>query len=263
MFTNHFKMSAHPFREKTASEFILRDERMAQGLARLDFLLHHGSLALITGDEGVGKSTLVRLFMDSLAKNRYRTIYVHLTHLNAVAFLRLLLSSMGEVPRRGKERVLMQIMNRSQSGDLTTLFLIDEAHLLDPDALLDLRLLLSSPGPEANGCKMVLIGHPDIKKELCRSRHIALNQRIAVRYHLQAFSPPQTRSYLDFQLRQAGSSEKLFDEDVKSDIHEYARGVPRMVNHLATACLINAVVTNSQRVTKPLFVQAIQDLHLF
>jgi len=263
MFTNHFKMTAHPFCEKPSPNAILRDERMAQGLARLEFFLQHGALTLITGDEGVGKSTLVRLFMDSLGKNRYRPVYVHLTRLNASSLLRLLASTLGEAPKRGKERVLLQILNKTQSSDLTTVFLIDEAHLLDPDVFTDLRLLTSSAFPDAHPLKIALFGHTELKKELARSCHTALVQRICVRFHIPALSLVQTQHYIDFQLRQAGSSEKLFDEDAKNDIHEYARGIPRLINHLATASLINAAQSNSPRVTHALFLQTIQDIHTF
>ncbi|KPA11543.1 type II secretory pathway, component ExeA, partial [Candidatus Magnetomorum sp. HK-1] len=50
----------------------------------------------------------------------------------------------------------------------------------------------------------------------------------------------QTRQYIAFQLRRVNCSEKVFEEEVKNDIHKYAMGIPRIVNKIATACLINA-----------------------
>jgi len=110
MFTTHFKMTDHPFSERVPIHGILRDERMTQGTARLNSISHHATLALITGDEGVGKSSLIRLFMDSLGKNRYHPVYIHLTHLNAPSFLKILVSTMGELPAWGKHKVLLQIL---------------------------------------------------------------------------------------------------------------------------------------------------------
>ena len=38
MFTTYFKMTRHPFCERTPINQILKDERISQGLARLEYL---------------------------------------------------------------------------------------------------------------------------------------------------------------------------------------------------------------------------------
>ncbi len=259
MFTTHFKMTDHPFTEKVPIEGILHDERMAQGKARLEFLKQHASLALITSDEGVGKSSLLRLFMDSLGKNRYSPVYIHLTHLNALSLLKMLVSAMGELPARGKDRIFMQILNKVNASDITTIFLIDEAHLLPSEALIDLRLLVSSAIEEADQLKIILTGHSEIRKELRRSCHGALLQRISVRYHIPPLTLAQTHQYMDFRMRRVGASEKIFETEVKNEIHEYARGVPRLINNLATACLLNAAAHNSQKVNTAILLQTLEE----
>ena len=46
MFTTHFKMTTQPFLENTPAQHILKDERITEGLARLQYLTTHGTLAL-------------------------------------------------------------------------------------------------------------------------------------------------------------------------------------------------------------------------
>jgi len=263
MFTTHFKMTDHPFKEKVPIDAIFRDERMIQGSARLEFLKHHASIALITGDEGVGKSSLVRLFMASLHQKQYRPLYTHLTRFNAASFLKIIVSAMDELPAWGKQNLFFQILNKTKSPDIATILLIDEAQLLAQDSLIDLRLLVSSAIEETDSLKIVLIGHSAIKKELRRSCHAALLQRITVRYHIPPLTLSQTEQYMDFHMRRVGASEKVFETEVKSDIHEYARGVPRLINNLATACLIDAAVLNSQKVTHAILLQTLDDFQIF
>jgi type II secretory pathway predicted ATPase ExeA len=74
MFLNHFKMNDHPFQERPPVEWILKDNRISQSLARLDYFSQQGTLALVIGQTGVGKSTLLRLFIQNLSKNRYRPL---------------------------------------------------------------------------------------------------------------------------------------------------------------------------------------------
>lgn len=263
MFITHFKMTDHPFAEKTKIEGIFQDERITQGLARLSFLAQYCTVALITGEVGVGKSTLLKLFIHSLGKNRFHPVYVHLTHLSALSLLKILVNALGEVPTRGKEKVVLQILNKIKSTDSATILLIDEAHLLDPDVLIDLRLLISSANEHSSPLKIVLCGHSNLKKEIRRSCHEALVQRITVHYHIPPMSLTQTNQYIDFQMRRVMCSEKIFEPEVKNEIHEYTRGIPRLVNNLATACLMNAAASNFQKVNAHVLTQTLHEFQLF
>jgi len=49
-----------------------------------------------------------------------------------------------------------------------------------------------------------------------------------------------------------GASERIFENQAKGLIHDYAAGLPRQVNNLATACLINAAARNLPRIDEPL-----------
>ncbi len=262
MFTTHFKMTRHPFCERTPVEGILKDERISQGLARLEYLASEGTIALLTGPTGVGKSSLLKLFLSSLSRNQFHPLYLHLTHLSSGAFLKLIVARLGEVPRRGKETLFLQILEKAKAGELSTLLLVDEAHLLDPDALTDLRLLVSSALEEVPPFKIILAGQDSLRDQLKRSVHGDLVQRISVRYQLPPLTKDQTEAYIDFQMRQAGASQKIFEPEVKSLIHDYAGGIPRQINNLATACLIQAAARNTQKVQEPLFHETLVEFQL-
>jgi len=263
MFTTHFKMTDHPFPATLPLGAIQRDQRFCEALARLQFFLDFDSCALVTGDEGVGKSSLIRLFIDSLTKKRFLPVYLHLTQLKPTAFLKMFVHALGEKPALTKDRVLIQILAKINTLDDTIICIIDEAHLLDPGALVDMRLLLSgAPQAEAK-LKLLLVGHPQLKKDLRRSCHTALAQRITVRYNLPSFSLQQTIDYIDFHLSRVGVDTKLFDDDVKKEIHEHARGVPRLINNIATACLIAATTLNAQKITREIFSHATHEFQLY
>jgi len=260
MYTTFFKMTNTPFIEKIPVDGIMRDERMNQGFARLKFMLQHASLALITGDAGSGKSTLLRLFISYLTKNRFHATYLHFTHLRAFSLLKSLVSALGERPAQGKERVMMQIVSKVQSIEVPTIIHIDEAHLLDPDALVDLRLLLSSAIDETDRLKIILAGHSELRKELRRTCHYSLNQRITIRYNFPPMTVTQTHQYIDFHMKRVHSTGSIFDDQVKNDIHELSMGLPRLVNNYAALCLLNAAAENKRRVDADVLAKAIREL---
>lgn len=262
MFLKHFKMNAHPFNERPPIEWILKDHRIAQGLARLNYFTQQGTIALLIGQTGVGKSSLLRLFIHSLSKNRYRPLYLHFADLNPSALLRLIVSQLGEPPKRGKETLFLQIIERTTKTDLTTVIIIDEAHLIAPEALTDLRLLVSSPMDTQPPLKVILSGQEPLAQILSRSSHTDFVQRICVRCHLYNLTKDQSVAYIDSRMNLAGASEKVFEPEAKTIIHDYASGIPRQINNIATACLINAATKNLQKIDEPLVTETISEFHL-
>ena len=262
MFTTHFKMTAQPFLERAPVEQILADERITEGLARLEYLATAGSIGLLTGQTGVGKSSIVKLFVGSLSRNLYDPVYLSLTYVGASGILKLLVSSLGEQPRRGKERLFMQILERVEANDHTTLLVVDDAHLLPSESLTDLRLLVSSGLDKGPPLKILLSGQETLRKELSRARHADLVHRLSVRYHVPTLSKEETLHYIDFQLGIAGVSDKVFEPEAKTLIHDYSGGVPRRINNIATACLIQAVSRNVQKISEALVNDTAPELHL-
>ena len=61
---------------------------------------------------------------------------------------------------------------------------------------------------------------------------------------------------------QAGGAEDIFDTSVKELIHDYTGGVPRAINNLATACLLQAVAQSVLRIDEALFQQTSTEFQL-
>ena len=130
------------------------------------------------------------------------------------------------------------------------------------DALTDIRLLISSAIDDTPPLKVVLAGQEPLRHTLRQSSQAALLSRIGVRHHLPSLSKVQTAAYIDFQLKQAGGSEKLFEDSTKELIHDYSGGVPRQINNLGTACLLAAAAENASRVTEAVLQKTLTEFQL-
>jgi general secretion pathway protein A len=262
MYLEHFQLKSQPFSEHAAVSALWQDGRMDEGLARLEYLVESGQLGLVTGPSGVGKSALLKRFLHGLLPQHCQAVYCHLTHLPSAGLLKLVVTQLGEQARRGKERIYEQILERAARAEATLLLVFDEAHLLDGDALTDLRLLISSALDVRPPLKMLLVGQEPLRAILRRARHADLLNRVSVRYHLRPFSREQTCQYIDFQVSHAGGDVKLFDDSVKAAIHDFTGGVPRQINNLATACLLQAMARKVRRIDDELFQYAAGELQL-
>ncbi|WP_457552596.1 ExeA family protein [Desulfobacula sp.] len=262
MFLSQFNMTNHPFCEKPPIDWILNDDRFDRAAARLSFFQEQGDVAMILGQTGIGKSSLIRMFKQSIQKNRYRIAYLHLTHVSPGAFLRLIVTKLGETPKLGKDRLFLQIIDRLQKNETQTILVIDEAHLVPSQSLIDLRLLISSASENRLPFKILLSGQEGLASLLNRSKHTDLQHRICVRCRLHALSKSQTSIYIDHRLQCSGAGQNVFDSEAKNLIHDYSGGVPRQINNIATACLINADSKNFKTVNEQLVNETMTEFRL-
>jgi len=260
MFTTYFKMVEQPFAERIPVKQILQHDRLTQGLARLQYMLCQGTIALITGMTGVGKSVLIKLFLANLPQNQYLPVYIHFTHIKAAGLLNLIVRKLGEKPQRAKEQRYQQLVDKAQKINSTVILIIDEAHLLESEALTDMRLLVSSAIDSAPPVKIVMAGQEKLNDLIKMTSHADLAQRVSVHCRLTSLTKAQTAAYIDFQMKCSGASEKIFEPEVKDLIHEYANGIPRQINNIAIACLINASINKTQKISLDILNQTMPEL---
>ena len=113
-YMDYFNFRSQPFSEHAAKDSLWKDARMEEGLSRLQHLVESGLLGLVTGASGLGKSALLKRFIADQSPQQCEAIYCHLTHLPASGLLKLVLGALGEVPKRGKDKLY------SRAGECTS-----------------------------------------------------------------------------------------------------------------------------------------------
>ncbi len=117
---------------------------------------------------------------------------------------------------------------------------VDEAHLLSPEQLEGLRLLTNAELDSVSPFALILCGQPTLRRRIRLGAFAALDQRIALRYHLGGMTAPETGDYIVHHLALAGRSDTLFSDDAVELVQQVSRGLPRMVNNLAVQSLVAA-----------------------
>jgi len=203
--------------------------------ARLAFAVQHRFPALITGDVGTGKSTAVRAFIQSLDANIYLTAYLPNPSLTVQALFAQLLTTFRVAPTfhpRGLgERLQTTLADLAQRG-CQPLVVVDEAHLLSPRLLHELRFWLNANMDAATPFTLVLLGQPDLRARLQLQDFAALDQRIHVRYHLQPFDLAESAAYVKHHLRVAGAERSPFSDGFITTAHQFSHGVARQLNRV-------------------------------
>jgi type II secretory pathway predicted ATPase ExeA len=136
----------------------------------------------------------------------------------------------------------------------------DEAHLLDPAQLEELRLLTNSDMDSTSPFAGILIGQPTLNRQLRMGVFAALDQRIATRFVIKPMDLVESATYLRHHLSLAGRHEPLFADDAVARLHRASGGLPRALNNAATAAIIAAAADNKQLVDDACAKKAVAEL---
>ena len=148
----------------------------------------------------------------------------------------------------------------AQHQHRSAILLVDEAHLLTPEQLEEIRLLSNAELGSASPFAGVLLGQPTLAARLRQGVFAALDQRISVRYSLGGMDLAESVSYLRHHLEIAGREGPLIADDAAARLHRYANGLPRALNNAATASLMAAAADGKALVDDTCAKKAIAEL---
>jgi len=146
------------------------------------------------------------------------------------------------------------LLDSHQRGRKTVL-LIDEAQLLRPQVLEQIRLLTNLETTTEKLLHIILVGQPELKKMLERASLRQLSQRITARFHLQALSVDETTAYIAHRLQVAGlgAQRNPFSPAMVRMIHAFSGGIPRLINVVSERMLLGAWANNTRELTADIF----------
>jgi general secretion pathway protein A len=223
--------------------------------------------AVVTGDAGTGKTTLLRTLLQSFGGDICQFSMVVNPTLTRAEFLEMILLDFGlKDLAAGKARQLIQLgdfLRERYSNGMISAILVDEAHKLSPELLEEIRLLTNFEGPEGKLLQIVLAGQNELDEVLDAPELRQLKQRIACRLRVSPLRPPQLLSYLQFRWAQAAGGTGLpFGEDAIDYLGLFSGGIPRVVNAICDNALLIAFVERSHEVRPEHVVEAAKDLSL-
>jgi type II secretory pathway predicted ATPase ExeA len=142
-------------------------------------------------------------------------------------------------------------------------FLLDEAHLLHPDMMAHLHILLNHEWDAKALLSIVLIGLPELEQNLSRRAHRSLLTRIHHRFLLAPATVADTTEYVRYRLRHAGCDRDLFPDDALAALHELSQGALREIDRLAGAALRDAARRKKKLIDRELVLRVGEALARF
>jgi len=270
MYEKFYGFNQSPFRMSPDPAFYYATARHNEALANLTYgVLMQKGFIVLTGEVGTGKTLLVRCLLDTLYRSRVAHAYILNPLLSADDLLRMILTDFGiRDVKRTRGEMLQQfhehLIEVYQRNGICAL-VIDEAHLLTPMLLEEIRLMTNIETSKHKLLQIVLVGQPELDENLDSPELRQVKQRVALRYSLEPLSDMEVRGYIDRRLEVAGAPNRLlqiFPAPTLARILHYSQGIPRLVNTLCDSALVSGYGRNMQTIRPALIDEAAADLRL-
>jgi type II secretory pathway predicted ATPase ExeA len=183
---------------------------LRESQARLDYMKDKGGFVLISGAPGVGKTTLVRSFAESLDAKFFKIAYAPLSTVSVIEFYRQLSFLLtGDIPHRKDllfRTIQETIMEMAVNQKTIPIIILDDAHFLKNENFFELQLISNFNFDSLSPALFILIAQPHLVERLRRPAFEAFYQRINLKISIQPFTLKETQLFISQVIKNASAS---------------------------------------------------------
>jgi general secretion pathway protein A len=249
-----FHLADDPFRLPPDPSYFYPSEIHHDILESLNFAVEQKEgFILVTGGPGTGKSTLLKVFIEQW-KERAAIALIMTPRLSPQEFLLAVLDDLNvEHAGDNKNEIIKAfrdfLVAQSVIGQRVVI-IVDEAQLLPDETLEELRLLSNLETEKEKLLQIILTGQPELKRRLSLDALSQLDQRITVRGALRPLTREETFDYISYRSTKAGKGTIVFEKRARDLIFGYSKGIPRLINIVASRALMAAFLERSTAIRK-------------
>jgi general secretion pathway protein A len=268
MYEEFFHLTKPPFSMTPDPEFLYLAPTHREALAGLIFtVLGRRGTAVLTGEVGTGKTTLLRKLIQSVPDEKVQFCSVFSTNVPPEEFFELILIGFGlPVTGTGKAQRLLQFWEFLMACDVegrTPVLLVDEAHKLSAELLEEVRLLMNFETAERKLLQVVLAGQNELRDLMRREDLRQLRQRVSVRLDIVPLRPAEVDQYMRHRWHRGGGNGNFpFNPEAVDLVATWSHGIPRVMNAICDIALLRAYTSEMPSVGPETVREAVGVLEL-
>jgi general secretion pathway protein A len=243
MYSSYYGLKQDPFRLTPDPRFLHLAEPHRNTLrAMVEGVVGRKGLQVAIGPIGTGKTTLLYCLQHILSheatrERPLRSAFVVNPTLTTDELFEALFDELeihASAPTKpARLRALHELLLASHKNNTAVAIIIDEAHLMPPELIEEVRLLMNLDNYPVNVLQIILCGQPELLPLLAKPELAALKQRISVVTKLRALTLTETRAYIAERLHVAGlRGESQFNTSALEEVFRLTNGVPRLINSI-------------------------------
>lgn len=237
MYIQFYNLKKHPFQLTPDADMLFVSDGHKNALSYFHYgLLQGEGFVVLTGNSGVGKTTLIKSLIKDISADQHITAAtITAANLDAFGVLETISSAFGLKFENKTKVALMKGINdfvlQNHKKGSRVLLIVDEAQTLLPEALEELRLLSNLEQKGKSLMQIFLVGQQELTSTLLASEFEQFRQRIIASYHLTAMNEADIENYIQHRLHKAGwNNDPEIHPDIYKEIYRWSLGTPRKIN---------------------------------
>jgi type II secretory pathway predicted ATPase ExeA len=232
---------------------------MRKGLAASE------AIVVVTGQPGVGKSTLVNRAIDAISGDKLviRMSRMQLGHDEVLDFLLDKLDA-SDIPASTIKKInqFRDLLAQRTSAGTRVFIIVEDAVRIGEDALAEFEALTAADSDHPEGANIILMGDDTLIKCLESPDLLRLKQRIRMQQQVLPLSASELQGYLKHCFRLAGGEFDLaFAAGAGQMLADLSEGNPRVANNLVESMLTAATEQKATKVDTALISKIAGDEH--
>lgn len=266
MYLDFYGFRAEPFHITPDPDFLYLSPSHKEALAAIIYgVQQRKGFITITGEIGLGKTTIVRSYLERYDPNRVKTVLVFNANVSFTGLLRVIYRELGLEPPDLDPYELVHhlhtaLIKEYQAG-WNVVLIIDEAQNMPVETLENLRMLSNLESTKDKLVQIILIGQPELENTLNLHQLRQLKQRIAIRTTIKPLTPQESLDYIRHRLSLVHSAPReVFTQGALELIIKEAQGIPRKINIICDNAFITGFGYGRKPVTEQIVREVIADL---
>jgi general secretion pathway protein A len=266
MYLSFYHLKKEPFHITPDPEFLFLSPSHKEALGSVIYGIEkRKGFVAITGEVGVGKTTILRSYLDRAELERLKIIYVFNPNVSFQGLLKTISRELGFTLRADDtyemvnqlQEILIEMYWRNQF----VVLIIDEAQNMPIDTLENLRMLSNLETSKDKLIQILLVGQPEFDRMLRLDELRQLRQRVAIRCKILPLSAKESLAYIRHRLARASHEQaKIFSRSALRRIVKHAKGIPRTLNILCDNALVTGFGYQKKVVSTKIVKEIIADL---
>ena len=244
-YISSYGLTEAPFSSQHDDRFLYLNSSLNERLELLKHYTQYGNLLLlITGERGIGKSSLKQRFINTAQEEwQICEIQSH-TMMDASLLLRQVAAGFNITEPPLDPAALFEVLSEQlgymHQNSMVPILIIDDAHELPQDALQALLYLAEHHSDQQTALRIILFCEPEIETMLEDPAIHSLKERVTHGMELAPLDESETAEYLRHRLAVAGlDGTSPFTPKLVNKIFKASGGVPSRINDYAHQNLLD------------------------
>ncbi|MEO9825094.1 MAG: AAA family ATPase [Paracoccaceae bacterium] len=264
LYMEFFGFSERPFTLLPDPDFLFWSRAHRRAFSVLEYgVLTRAPITVVTGEVGVGKTTLVQKLLQSLDDDITLGLISNAQG-GRGELLQWVLNALGVETDLSAAYVtlfqqLQDFVIEEYAEGRRVILLIDEAQNLSVEGLEELRMLTNINSNKDELLQLILVGQPELRQMVLRPELRQFAQRVTATYHIASLDRAAIAGYIQHRLTHVGGTGAEFTAEAIDLVHQHSHGIPRLVNKMCDFAMVYAATEERRVVDAAIIEEVLED----